>query len=102
MLDILGWETMEQSRRTARLVAFYKMRNDMTHTERLKDQLKPSKRRPRGKENDQHYIPPFCSTQYRSESFLPRTVREWNALPQEAVDAKTLDTFVSRVRQLSR
>ena len=34
---------------------------------------------------------------YRSESFLPKTIREWNTLPESTVAADTLDTFKSRV-----
>ena len=30
-------------------------------------------------------------------SFLPQTIRDWNSLPMEVVEAPTLDTFVSRV-----
>jgi len=102
MLDILGWETLEQRRKTARLVAFFKMRNDFTHCEGLKAQLKPAKKRTRRKGNAQYYIPLACSAQYRAQSFLPRTIPEWNALPQEVVEAKTPDTFVSRVCRLHK
>ena len=42
----------------------------------------------------------FClintRTQYRGGSFLPRTVRDWNHLPSETVEAATADAFVSR------
>ena len=32
--------------------------------------------------------------------FLPRTVRDWNDLPLEVIEAKTIDTFVSRASRL--
>ena len=102
MLDILGWETLEQRRKTARLVAFFKMRTDFTHCEWLKAQLEPAKKRTRRKGNAQYYIPLACSAQYRAQSFLPRTIPEWNALPQEVVEAKTPDTFVSRLCRLHK
>ena len=35
-----------------------------------------------------------CRTQYQQYSFLPRTIRDWNDLPQEVIEAKTIDTFV--------
>ena len=35
-------------------------------------------------------------TQCRGGSFLPRTVRDWNHLPSETVEAATADAFVSR------
>ena len=33
-------------------------------------------------------------------SFLPRTIRDWNDRPQEVIEAKTIDTFVSRASRL--
>ena len=38
-----------------------------------------------------------CWTQYRQMSFFPRTIPEWNSLPQEIVAAKSLDCFKSRL-----
>ena len=32
--------------------------------------------------------------------FLPRTIRDWNDLPQEVIEAKTIDTFASRASKL--
>ena len=43
---------------------------------------------------------PHCRTQYQQYSFLPRTIRDWNDLPQEVIEAKTIDTFVSRASRL--
>ena len=34
-------------------------------------------------------------TLYRGSSFLPRTIRDWNSLSTDAVEATTVDTFVS-------
>ena len=34
-------------------------------------------------------------TQYSGSSFLPKTIRDWNSLPMEVVEALTLDAFVS-------
>ena len=36
-------------------------------------------------------------TQYRGSSFLPKTIRDWNSLPMEVVEAPTRDAFMSRV-----
>ena len=32
--------------------------------------------------------------------FLPRIIRDWNDLPQEVTEAKTIDTIVSRASRL--
>ena len=34
-----------------------------------------------------------CRTNCRQESFLPRTIRDWNALPSTTVSAESLDEF---------
>ena len=38
-----------------------------------------------------------CHTEYRSSTFFPHTVRDWNELPQEAVKSPRLGIFISRV-----
>ena len=100
MLQSLGWESLERRRRTARLVAFYKLTNDNMCCKDLKAQLHHAVRRSRRTGNTQRYVQHSYTTRYRAESFLPRTIRERNALPQEVVDAETPGTFVSRVSRL--
>ena len=34
---------------------------------------------------------PFAQTDYYKNSFFPRTIRDWNALPTEAVEAPSLN-----------
>ena len=41
-----------------------------------------------------------CRTLYQQYSFLPRTIRDWNDLPQEVNEAKTIDILVSRASRL--
>ena len=57
---------------------------------------KPSRER-----RDQHTTH-YCEStgfkqEYRLGSIFPKTVEDWNALPQKTVDAESVDTFVSRV-----
>ena len=49
------------------------------------------------KNNDLSYDIPTCSTRYRKMSFFPRTIPEWNKLPQAVVAAESLDCFKSRL-----
>ena len=39
------------------------------------------------------YEIPFAQTDYYKNSFFPRTIRDWNALPAEAVEASSLKAF---------
>ena len=50
--------------------------------------------------HNQQFLQPHCRTRYQQYSFLPRTVRDWNNMPQEVIEAKTIDTFVSRASRL--
>ena len=43
--------------------------------------------------HNQQFLQPHCRTRYQQYSFLPRTVRDWNDLPQEVIEAKTIDTI---------
>ncbi|KAL8578399.1 hypothetical protein ACOMHN_014898 [Nucella lapillus] len=99
MLEILGWKPLEDRRKKARLLMFYKIKNNLVNCPRLKEQLQsPRKRAQRC--HDQQMTQIATSTDYRLLSFLPRTIVDWNSLPQDTVDAKTPDTFVSRVNRL--
>ena len=40
-------------------------------------------------------------TQYRGCSFLPKTIRDWNSLPMEIVEAPTLDARISNWKTTS-
>ena len=41
-----------------------------------------------------------CKTDYRNGTFLPRTIREWNALDQNIINSQTTDTFSARLSKL--
>ena len=43
------------------------------------------------KNNTCSYDIPSCRAQYRHMSFFPRTIPDWNSLPQEVVTAESLD-----------
>ena len=98
MVESLKWTSLERRRKNSRLAVFYKMTNNIICCEDLTSQLMPNTRSRRtGSTKQYRRLSP--RTNYWGESFLPRTIRDWNDLPQTAVDAATLDTFVSRVSQ---
>ena len=47
--------------------------------------------------NSKAYIIPDTPTLYSKESFYPKTIREWNILPEEIVRATSLDIFKNRL-----
>ena len=52
------------------------------------------------KSNTCSYDLPSCRTQYRRMLFFPRTIPNWNGLPQGVVTAESLDCFKSRLNSL--
>ena len=96
MLETLGWPTLEQRRPTCRLLMLYKIQGGLAHCPTLKAKLVPLPSRQRCT-HDKQLTLLTTRTQYRGSSFLPKTIRDWDSLPMEVVEAPTLNAFVSRV-----
>ncbi|KAI8500154.1 hypothetical protein Bbelb_217200 [Branchiostoma belcheri] len=88
-------------RRNSRLAMLYKMQHGLACVSC--DSLNPlpasNTRRRRG--HSQQYQQLSCRTNYRFYSFLPRTIRDWNSLPEDIVQSPSLATFVSMVSNLA-
>ena len=95
LIEQLRWASLEQRRKTTRLGTIYKIHHGLIQCPITRSKLVPPPPRQRLTHNQQ-----FClintRTHYRCGSFLPRTVRDWNHLPSETVEAATADAFVSR------
>ncbi|KAL8570366.1 hypothetical protein ACOMHN_035784 [Nucella lapillus] len=98
--DELRWPSLQDRRRSARLTMLFKIRHDMVCMSSLKEKMEPAVARQRRGHNSQYTLP-RCRTQYLQQSFLPRTIKDWNNLPQSVVEATTIDTFVSRASKLN-
>ena len=95
MITELQWPSLEDRRRIARMSMMYKIHHNLVCVRNIKGQLHPLPPRQR-RGHDQQFVLPQCRTQYHQNSFLPRTIKQWNQLPQEVIEANTIDTFVSR------
>ena len=95
MIVTLGWPSLHQRRRSARLGLLYKIHHGLVQCPTIKSKLVPPPPRQRRTHNQQFRLINI-RTQYRGGSFLPRTIRDWNSLPSEVIEAATVDTFVSR------
>jgi len=102
MIDHLGWPSLEQRRKTARLAMLFKIRNELVQVDKnmTKENLGERHIRSRRVQHNKQYFEHNTFKQdYRLGSFFPKTVKNWNALSQKIVDAESLDTFVSRVNR---
>ena len=90
MLQSLDWETLESRRFNMRLCIIYKAYYNLAIFP-LSDYATPITVQTRG--NNIKFILPHCSKDVFKHSFLPAALRGWNALPQSAVEATSLELF---------
>ena len=91
MLSTMNWRSLQDTRRDARLCMMYKVDRNLVAI--MKDKrLAPPKRRTRHF-HTRAYQTQSCRTDRRKNSFFPRTVRDWNALPSDIIEAEFLAAF---------
>ncbi len=90
MLQALNWETLQARRVNMRLCIIYKAYYNLAMFPLLQ-YATPATIHTRG--HNIKFILPHCSKDVYKHSFLPVVLRSWNALPQAAVEAATLDQF---------
>ena len=92
MLTNLKWQTLEQRRKAQRLTNIYKIRNGQVILDNHETRLIPVHSQHRTS-HGQRYDVPFSRANYHRFSYVPRTIREWNALPSNVVSAPNLNEF---------
>ena len=85
----------EQRRQNQRLTMLYKINNGLV--EMGNDDLKLRRRRPSRHVNCEGFEVPASRTNYHMWSFIPRTIREWNKLPDSVAKAQTLAGFKQKL-----
>ena len=78
MLDILNWPSLEDRRRQAKCIMFYKIINNIASVN-IHQYLQPSSSRTRG--HDSKFIQLQTRVNVFRHSFLSSTIRLWNSLP---------------------
>jgi hypothetical protein len=95
MLATLEWKSLQDRRKDARLGMLYKIVNDKVKGDRLVPPLRLTR--------NMHQLSfqiPSSRSDYRTFSYFPRTIRDWNSLPPDIVSAKALDAFKAQVSGL--
>lgn len=94
MMNSLGWKPLAHRRREQRLVFLYKILNDLvalpTDTLDLSYNTRVQRRT-----NSKPLKLVTCQTDIFKNSFIPKTVKDWNSLPETCVNAKTVLEFKS-------
>ena len=91
LLKDLEWPTLQQRRMEARLNNFYKAMNRDIALE-FPPQIQPKQRATRSY-HTKSLIQLSCRTNLYQNSFSPKTIRDWNALPERAVMASSAEAF---------
>ena len=94
MIEDLQWDTLESRRHQARLQLLYKIHHGLIDIP-ASEYLKTSDARTRGGHRffqERHTDRTFLST------FFPRTIRDWNSLPNKVTSAASLDEFLRLLR----
>ena len=95
MLNNLKWQSLESRRREARLSLLFKVVHGLVAVPH-EGHISKSKTRTRAKNSLKLNVYAPKTEIFRS-SFFPRTVKEWNTLPDSFVTADTVDTFKNRL-----
>jgi hypothetical protein len=82
---------LEERRTNARLTMLYKIKDKEVNIE-ADHKLMPTNRKLRNT-NSNCFQSPSCNTTTRKESFYPRTIRDWNTLPNSVTAASSLKSL---------
>ena len=93
MIINLEWRSLSDRRKDSRLTMLYKIVHDKVEIVKT-NKLIPQQRRTRHSHSNSFHIP-SCKTEYRKESFFPRTITDWNKLPDNIIHSTSVDSFKS-------
>ena len=96
MIESLKWPSLRHRRKVSRLVMMKKILDNEAVVNRDNIIPAPSRNR-RGHSQQLRQIQ--CKRDYRQQSFVPKTIKDWNSLPEATVASGTLETFKTRVQR---
>ena len=93
MLHNLQLESLQERRLRARAVMMFRVVSNLIDLS--SGSLHPSGTATRG--HTQRYIQPFCHVKSYQDSFYPAGIVIWNSLPQDVINADSLESFRTRI-----
>ena len=97
LMQVLQWGILHEWRLVARLAMFYKAVNGQAACHIPQD-FSPTISRTRSSHNIQYHLPHTRLDCYKF-SFFPRTIRAWNILPTQLVQAPDTKNFKTHLQQ---
>ena len=93
MLETLSWPSLARRRQHARLSMMYKIHHNLVAVDASQILTSKHHTTPTRTENSLSYHIPQSRTDYHRNSFFPRTIRDWNLLPESAVTSQSPAAF---------
>ena len=100
MLKDLELKTLQERKICARLVFMYKILNSHVAVPPPSLNIEKNTRPTRGLATKDRLIVPRCNKTDLQESFAPKTILDWNKLPQSVTAAGSVASFKSQISQL--
>ena len=95
------WSTLHEHRKCCRLTTFYKfLHQDPPDINIPRHYLFHCLSYSTRMSHRHRLIPPATSTNYYQKSFFPRTIFDWNNLPNEAIECSSFDEFSYHLKSL--
>ena len=91
MMDELGWKPLHERTREQRLTLLFKIVNDLVAIP-ADQHIRYNNRTSRNRHSKQLKVE-SANTDIYKNSFFPRTIIDWNNLPQSAIDCDTVENF---------
>ena len=94
---------LEHRRKVARLVKFYELRDERRSLRLGRNNLQASiDRNPRATRRKNDYVHYKANTESMNQSFFPRTIRDWNDLPNDVKETGSVVSFKQKIRHQPR
>lgn len=98
MLKQLDWDTLELRKKKSRQTMLYKMHHNLVAIDQQKC-LKPAGRYSRHTHRLSYKVPTSV-TNYHQYSFFPTTIRDWNSLSLNFVEAQSINSFRAQLKMI--
>ena len=95
MLEKLEWPQLKKRRENMRLTMLYKINNELVSID--KNNLSPAENTNTRSNNNHKFHIPYAKKDVYKYSFFPRTIKKWNALPNEVVNAPDINCFKTKL-----
>ena len=96
MIKQLECTTLQERRKLSRLLMMYKLKNNIVRVD-ASSKLTPNDW-PSRNNKEQALRIPSCKTTAHKDLFYPRTIKEWNTLPNCTVSAPSPESFKAQLR----